>query len=62
MISKLIPPVQLMLHIFYVRVLHKANIYFVKNFLVNAQLADSLHYDVTKLNKYICSFFSSCYQ
>ena len=28
----------------------KVNIYFQKNFLIDAQLADVLHYDVTKLN------------
>ena len=30
--------------------LHKVNIYFVKYFLIDAQLADFLHYDVAKLN------------
>ena len=50
MISKLIPQVQLMLHIFYVLLLHEANIYFLKNFLIDVQLADFLYYDVIKLN------------
>ena len=35
---------------FYVLFLHKVNIYFVKYFLIDAQLADFLHYDVAKLN------------
>ena len=30
--------------------LPKVNIYFVKYFLIDAQLADFLHYDVAKLN------------
>ena len=30
--------------------LPKINIYFVKYFLIDAQLADFLHYDVAKLN------------
>ena len=47
---KSIPQVQLMLHIFCVILWHKANIYFQKNVLVDAQLADFLHYDVTELN------------
>ena len=52
MISKSIPQVQLMLHVFCVLLWHKAkaNIYFQKNFLIDAQLADFRHYDVTKLN------------
>ena len=50
MLSKLIAKVQLMLHPFYVLLLHEANIYFLKNFLIDVQLADFLHYDVTKLN------------
>ena len=35
---------------FYVLFLHKVNIHFVKYFLIDAQLADFLHYDVAKLN------------
>ena len=35
---------------FYMLFLPKVNIYFVKYFLIDAQLADSLHYDVAKLN------------
>ena len=34
----------------FVFLLHNANIYFLKDFLIDAQLADFLHYDVTKLN------------
>ena len=34
----------------YMLFLHKVNIYFVKYFLIDAQLADFLHYDVVKLN------------
>ena len=34
----------------YMLFLHKVNIYFVKYFLIDAQLADFLHYDVAKLN------------
>ena len=49
MISQLIPQVKLMLHIFYVFLLHKANIYFLKDFLIDAQYADFLHHNVTKL-------------
>ena len=49
-ISKLIPQVQLMVPIFNVLLLHKTKIHFLKNFLIDAQLADLLHYDVTKLN------------
>ena len=44
MISKLIPQVQLMLHIFHVFLLHEANN------LIDAQLADFFRHDVTKLN------------
>ena len=43
--SSLIPLVQLKLHIFHVIFLPKVNIYFPTNFLVDAQLADILHYD-----------------
>ena len=50
MISKSIHQVQLMLNIFCVFLWQKANIYFQKNLLVDAQLAYFLHYDVTKLN------------
>ena len=39
-----------MLHIFYILFLPKVNIYFVKYFLIDAQLADFLHCDVDKLN------------
>ena len=39
-----------MLHILYAFFLPKINIYFVKYFLMDAQLADFLHYDVAKLN------------
>ena len=35
---------------FYVLYIPKVNIYFVKYFLIDAQLADFLHYDVAKLN------------
>ena len=35
---------------FYMLFLPKVNIYFVKYFLIDAQLADFLHYDVAKLN------------
>ena len=35
---------------FYMLLLPKVNIYFVKYFLIDAQLADFLHYDVGKLN------------
>ena len=34
----------------YMLFLHKGNIYFVKYLLIDAQLADFLHYDVAKLN------------
>ena len=34
----------------YMLFLHKLNIYCVKYFLIDAQLADFLHYDVAKLN------------
>ena len=36
----------LMLHIFYMLFLPKVDMYFVKYFLIDAQLADFLHYDV----------------
>ena len=39
-----------MLHIFYVLLLHKAKIYFLENFLIDAQLADFLHHDANELN------------
>ena len=39
-----------MLHIFYVLLSHKANIYFLNNFLIDAYLTEFLHGDVTKLN------------
>ena len=35
--------------VFYVLLLHKANIFFLKNFLINAQLADFFHHGATKL-------------
>ena len=35
---------------FYMLFLPKVNIYFVKYFLIDARLADFLHYDVAKLN------------
>ena len=35
---------------FYMLFLPKVNIYFVKYFLIDSQLADFLHYDVVKLN------------
>ena len=35
---------------FHMLFLPKVNIYFEKYFLIDAQLADSLHYDVAKLN------------
>ena len=35
---------------FYMLFLPKVNIYFVKYFSIDAQLADFLHYDVAKLN------------
>ena len=35
---------------FYMLFLPIVNIYFVKYFLIDAQLADFLHYDVSKLN------------
>ena len=35
---------------FYMLFVPKVNIYFVKYFLIDAQLADFLHYDVAKLN------------
>ena len=41
---------KIMLHIFYVFLLHKANIYFLKDILIDARLANFFHYDVTKLN------------
>ena len=34
----------------YMLFLPKVNIYFVKYFLIDAQLADFLHFDVAKLN------------
>ena len=34
----------------YVLLLHKANIFFLTNFLINAQLADFRRYGATKLN------------
>ena len=34
----------------YMLFLHELNIYCVKYFLIDAQLADFLHYDVAKLN------------
>ena len=49
--SKSIPQVQSMFHIFYVLLIHEANIYLLKDdFLLDAQLAEFLHYDVTKIN------------
>ena len=38
------------INIAYIFFLPKINIYFVKYFLIDAQLADFLHYDVAKLN------------
>ena len=35
---------------FYVLFLQKVNIYFLKNFLIDARLVDLLNYDVTKHN------------
>ena len=35
---------------FYMLFLPKVNIYFIKYFLIDARLADFLHYDVAKLN------------
>ena len=39
-----------MLHIFFMLFLPKVNIYFVKNFLIDARLEEFLHYDVAKLD------------
>ena len=39
-----------MLYIFYVFLLNKTNIYFLKSFLIEAQLANFLHSDATNVN------------